>query len=145
MSSATRRCEELRKKQPRGGYIPPNQMPCQVLHDNIELAEKENIPPALVGIAVDYLVRFMIDLESQIDETELKGYQKIDSLPVSKKKMSLDLLHRLCVAENSFGISLMGAELLEGAGEEGASETAANLLMQIKGLDDNFCVQTGWV
>lgn len=140
MSSVTRRCEELRKKQPRGGYIPPNQMPCQTLHDEIELAEKENISPALVGIAVDYLVRFMIDLETQIDEAELKEYQKIDSLPVSKKKMSLKLLHRLCVAENSFRISLMGAEILESTGEEGASETAANLLMQINGLDDKSII-----
>lgn len=46
-------------KQPRGGYLSPTKFEKTILEDGIELNQTENIGANLVGMAVDYLARFM--------------------------------------------------------------------------------------
>ncbi len=63
MSSVTGRIAEV--KQPRGGYLKPSQFTETVFNDGKELVE-ENIHASIVGMAVDYLTRFMMG--APIDE-----------------------------------------------------------------------------
>lgn len=57
--SVTQRVKNI--KQPRGGYINPKIMNVIEQSDGIsELNLEENIHPALVGLSVDYLTRFML-------------------------------------------------------------------------------------
>lgn len=58
MSSVTARIREV--KQPRGGYLKPSAMMCVDMNDGNVLSEKENLSPSIVGMAVDYLTRFMM-------------------------------------------------------------------------------------
>lgn len=58
MASATQRIKQI--KQPRGGYIKPQEFIQTQLNDSAKLNESENIHASLVGGAVDYLTRFMI-------------------------------------------------------------------------------------
>ncbi|MFD2877003.1 hypothetical protein ACFTAO_15085 [Paenibacillus rhizoplanae] len=57
MASVTQRVEKF--KQPYGGFLSPNDFTKTVFDDGIELYSEENIYAGLVGIAVDYLIRFM--------------------------------------------------------------------------------------
>lgn len=59
MCSVTRRIDKI--KQPRGGYIRPKEFETIVLDGGgiDELNPVENVSPSLVGMAVDYLTRFM--------------------------------------------------------------------------------------
>lgn len=58
MASVTQRIAEI--KQPRLGYLPVHNLEIQQLEDNkLILNSDENIPPVVVGLAVDYLTRFM--------------------------------------------------------------------------------------
>ena len=58
LCSVTQRINHV--KQPRGGYLKPKEFEQIKLKGGIEeLNQKENISPALVGLAVDYLTRFM--------------------------------------------------------------------------------------
>lgn len=56
MSSVTSRIKEI--KQPRGGFINPKQFSVNHIEDNITL-NPENINAINIGLAVDYLTRFM--------------------------------------------------------------------------------------
>lgn len=56
--SVTQRIKQV--KQPRGGYINPRNLTSIPLGDGIEsLNDKENVHASLVGLAVDYMTRFM--------------------------------------------------------------------------------------
>ncbi len=56
--SVTQRTKNV--KQPRGGYINPKELQTESLGPGIEtLNPAENVSPNLVGLAVDYLTRFM--------------------------------------------------------------------------------------
>lgn len=57
MPSVTQRIKEI--KQPHGGYVRPRDFRVIELQDGYTLSESENIHPSLVGMAVDYLTRFM--------------------------------------------------------------------------------------
>ena len=57
MYSVTKRIDMI--KQPRGGYIRPKELEEISFDDRVELAHNENIHANLVGLAVDYLSRFM--------------------------------------------------------------------------------------
>ena len=57
--SVTKRIGQI--QQPRGGYLPPRSFQRNQLDDGIILCEEENIASSIVGTAVDYLVRFMIE------------------------------------------------------------------------------------
>lgn len=58
MSSVTKRITEI--KQPRGGYIKPSQFEIFKIEDGKSLNNHENIHGTIVGLAVDYLTRFMM-------------------------------------------------------------------------------------
>lgn len=57
MRSVTGRIKEI--KQPEGGYLNPKFFDVVELTDNNELYEEENISPVLVGMAVDYMTRYV--------------------------------------------------------------------------------------
>jgi hypothetical protein len=57
MATVTQRIKEV--KQPRGGYINPRDLEVIHLVSDSQLNENENIHPSLVGLAVDYLTRFV--------------------------------------------------------------------------------------
>ncbi|MBQ4039500.1 MAG: hypothetical protein IJC91_00050, partial [Oscillospiraceae bacterium] len=58
MASVTQRIKEI--QQPHGGYLPIKLFSKTVLSDGKTLNEVENIHSSLVGLAVDYLTRFMM-------------------------------------------------------------------------------------
>lgn len=58
MYSVTKRISMI--KQPRGGYINKKELMITQLNDGITLNENENIHASLVGLAVDYMTRFMM-------------------------------------------------------------------------------------
>lgn len=64
MVSVTQRIKQI--KQPRGGYIPPKSFQKIEMKKIGKLEEEENIHASLVGLAVDYLSRFING--STIDE-----------------------------------------------------------------------------
>ena len=57
MSSVTARISEI--KQPRGGYIKPSSFTTTIFNDGNTLFEQENVHATIIGLAVDYLTRFM--------------------------------------------------------------------------------------
>ena len=58
MASVTQRVKKI--QQPYGGYLPIKLFTKEKFEDEMILNEVENISPALVGLAVDYLTRFML-------------------------------------------------------------------------------------
>lgn len=72
MSSVTQRIKEI--KQPRGGYINPNSMIEEKIPIGKLLSYNENIPPNIIGLTVDYMLRFLVtnDINSAFD-ISLKG------------------------------------------------------------------------
>ena len=84
MKSVTQRIKEI--KQPTGGYINPREFKIIELEDQIELNNEENINPGLVGLAVDYMTRFMSN--GNIEEAfkiSLMGAQKINEIKKVQK------------------------------------------------------------
>lgn len=60
-------------KQPRGGYVKPSQFRKIVCDDGLILNKNENIHASVIGLAVDYLTRF------------LNGADKTDAFSISLK------------------------------------------------------------
>ena len=60
MASVTQRIAEI--KQPRGGYLKPSEFEKIIINDGLQLGP-ENISPSTVGLAVDYLSRFVMERE----------------------------------------------------------------------------------
>ena len=58
MASVTQRVKMV--KQPQCGYLPISNFKKIELKDNNILSKKENIPPNLVGLVVDYMTRYII-------------------------------------------------------------------------------------
>ena len=58
MYSVTGRIKDV--KQPRGGYIKPSEFETIELNDGKMLNVEENVHVSVIGMAVDYLTRFMI-------------------------------------------------------------------------------------
>ena len=59
MKSVIARINEI--WQPRGGYIKPSILTPRDYRDGKALCEEENIPATVVGLAVDYMTRFLLD------------------------------------------------------------------------------------
>lgn len=64
MSSVTTRINMI--KQPRGGYINKKELTVTQLESNITLNENENIHANLIGLAVDYMVRFAMGTAKEV-------------------------------------------------------------------------------
>jgi len=77
MYSVTKRISMI--KQPRGGYINKNELSIIQLDDGIVLNENENIPASLIGLAVDYMTRFMMGTaKEEAFSISLKGAMSLD-------------------------------------------------------------------
>lgn len=63
MSSVTKRIKQV--KQPRGGFINPSDFKAIKLTNKEELNENENVDGFIIGMAVDYLTRFLISGDIQ--------------------------------------------------------------------------------
>ena len=63
MYSVTKRISMI--KQPRGGYINKKELVVTQLDDGITLNENENIHASLVGLAVDYMTRFLMGAQKE--------------------------------------------------------------------------------
>ena len=57
MKSVTQRVKEI--KQPRGGFLPISLFEAIDLNDGVNLYPEENVHSSIVGMAVDYLIRFL--------------------------------------------------------------------------------------
>lgn len=103
-------------KQPRGGYVPPKLMVEEDLADDAYRAElidkmaEEQSSPATIGVAVDYLTRFMLEKRTGIPE----------------KKSSME-----CFSIPRKGIRF-GANNLELS-----ADRFEKLVEKVNGLDDN--------
>lgn len=72
MYSVTGRIRSI--KQPRGGYIKPSEFKTIELNDGQVLNDKENVHASIIGMAVDYLTRFMIGANlSEAFKISIKG------------------------------------------------------------------------
>lgn len=72
MQSVTKRISEI--KQPRGGYIRPSDLSVVAFDDGKTLFQSENIHTSIVGLAVDYLTRFLIEKDvRKAFDISLKG------------------------------------------------------------------------
>ena len=118
MYSVTKRISMV--KQPYGGYLNKKQFDVTAIDDGEILNEVENIHASLIGLAVDYLTRFMIGTSvEEAFKISLKGALCLDSFlnNASRKK----------------GLALKNAN---------------KLLKGIKGLDDesvsNVCKLVGY-
>lgn len=77
MVSVTNRIKEI--KQPRGGYIKPKDFTVTDLLDTEILNENENIHSTLVGLAVDYLTRFLNGTSiEEVFRVSLRGAFKVN-------------------------------------------------------------------
>ena len=57
MASVTQRIQSI--KQPYGGYIRPSKFETKLFDDGFTLNDKENVHYSCIGMAVDYLTRFL--------------------------------------------------------------------------------------
>ncbi|MCI9412798.1 MAG: hypothetical protein HFG36_12160 [Eubacterium sp.] len=88
MYSVTKRIGMI--KQPRGGYINKKNLTVIQLDDGITLNEGENIHASLVGLAVDYMTRFMMGAErEEAFSISLKGAMTLDLFTGDKKQSSM--------------------------------------------------------
>ena len=76
-------------KQPKGGFIPSKSLEEYSLIDENKLNEVENIPPSIVGIAVDYLTRFITNNDAMDSfRISLLGAAEIGELSNAKKYLA---------------------------------------------------------
>ena len=69
-------------KQPKGGYLKPSAMTAIQFFDDTPLHPNENIHPSTVGLAVDYLTRYMITADAiEAFKIPLLGASNVHLLP----------------------------------------------------------------
>lgn len=97
MSSVTQRIKSI--KQPHGGYLKPKQFNVFEYQDGIMLNEEENINPALVGLCVDYLTRYIVNRDvNDAFAISIMGARSLENY--YKKKGSIDLANQLLASIN---------------------------------------------
>lgn len=86
--SVTQRIKQV--KQPRGGYINPKELTVVSLGDGADaLNPVENIHPSLMGLAVDYMTRFMTGSSAKdAFAISLSGAQIIDEMDLAQKLLA---------------------------------------------------------
>lgn len=86
--SVTQRIKQV--KQPRGGYIKPKELEVISLGEGADaLNPEENVHACLMGLAVDYLTRFMTGASAEdAFHISLLGAEKIDETKRAKKLLS---------------------------------------------------------
>lgn len=96
MYSVTKRVEMI--KQPRGGYLKTGMFVREDYNDGIVLNGNENVDPSIVGLAVDYLTRFLSGISAEeAFKISLLGATRLDIYmgTKSEKKKALDLLKKV--------------------------------------------------
>lgn len=77
-------------KQPRGGCINKKELTVTQLNDGITLNENENIHASIVGLAVDYMTRFMMGAKrEEAFSISLKGAMALDLFTRDKNQSSM--------------------------------------------------------
>ena len=136
MSSVTGRIKEV--KQPRGGYLKPSDFHKEIYDDHITLAPTENIHSAILGMATDYMVRFMLDDNPEEAFKVCRwGYENrldalIDTIP---DEVALELKKERGYKKLSLGDIKRGLIAIND-GDNSADE----LIERIVGLDDESIV-----
>lgn len=84
MVTVTQRARNYR--QPRGGFLKPSSFEKITLRDDVVLSENENIDSSLIGLAVDYMVRYLYSNEkSNAFNVSLAGAKLIGKTKVAKE------------------------------------------------------------
>ncbi len=89
MSSVTQRIKMI--KQPWGGYLNPRLFKVIDLDSEIELNENENIRGNLIGLAVDYLTRFLL-INDKVDAFRISLF---GAMNLGLEDTAVDLLNNL--------------------------------------------------
>lgn len=86
--SVTQRIKQV--DQPKGGYIKPKEFKAEILGEGMEaLNPAENVSPILIGLAVDYMTRFMAGASAEdAFEISLKGASRVDQEAKASKLLS---------------------------------------------------------
>lgn len=88
MSSVTKRISMI--EQPYGGYINKKSLKVTQLEDDATLNQSENISPSLIGLAVDYMTRFMMGTaKEEAFSISLKGACLLDMYTLDEKKSGM--------------------------------------------------------
>lgn len=120
MSSVTGRIKQI--KQPWGGYIRPSSFTIRTINDGKTLNPIENVHSTIIGMAVDYLTRFIM------------GTPKNEAFKISLQGATIAgyiyAKHSHKIASKFF-LKVMGNKLLK---------VAKKLLSEIKGLDNNSII-----
>lgn len=94
MYSVTKKISMM--KQLRGGYINKKELTMIQLKDGIVLNENENIHASLVGLAVDYMTRFMMGTSKEnAFSISLKGAMALDLFTADKKQSAIKNAEKL--------------------------------------------------
>ena len=73
-------------KQPFGGYIKPSSFVATVYNDGEELNENENVHGSIIGLAVDYLTRFLLGEDKErAFSISIEGAKRAKKLTVAKQ------------------------------------------------------------
>lgn len=127
-------------EQPRGGFINKKSMLKQQIEDGHVLHESENVHPSLIGMAVDYLTRYMLfgDKETSFG-ISLTGAALVNEKDKAQKLLeSIDLLDSKSVIA---GLKLSGYDVAYRAGRamyrnidsiEPDRETVENVITMVK-------------
>ena len=105
MSSVTGRIASV--KQPYGGYIKPSDFRKISFTDEYTLNEDENVHASLIGMAVDYMTRYLMDDEASIEEAfaiSLRGAAIAEDHGVKNAKKIASKLVKKCDALNDQAI-----------------------------------------
>lgn len=113
--SVTRRIDEI--AQPYGGYIKPKSFSIEHLGGDELDAGSENVNPTLIGLAVDYMTRYMVS-ESKEDAFKIS---LLGSARVHEKDKALKLLNNITGLDDESvcsAIKLVGYDVCVRAGAD---------------------------
>ena len=138
MKSVTQRISEI--KQPYGGYIKPSSFNIINLNDNIDLYENENISPGLVGLAVDYMTRYICSnnkedsfkislMGAEIANESKKAYKLLDSIE-GLDNISIINACKLCGYDVCYRSGISGFKNVDGINPD--NNTIFNIKTMVK-------------
>lgn len=127
MTSVTGRVNSV--KQPRGGYVPVRLFQVETFDDGKTLHPSENVHPSIIGLAVDYLTRFLTPSTQVRTPLAIKLFHDAYSLPCPPTE-----------AHFAFDISLNGAGIAEHNGKKGSKAACLKMIDEICGLDDRSII-----
>lgn len=89
MSSVTARIKQV--KQPYGGYIRPSSMEVTAFDDGKSLNTIENVHSSIIGMAVDYMTRFMLGTDvTNAFKIPIIGAEMAENLTAKKAKKEIE-------------------------------------------------------